>query len=956
MPLAVGLVAIVTATSCWPQQPPTATPTPPHLALTIVAGTTDNVSGPADGAAVVLEAVVATGSQSGLTVAAIGSVGGSPPVAKISVKIAASPDATSGPRHLGVDAQGCTAPLENDACPADRQWSGSFVVDVDVVSPTATPPATLASPNSGWVEKGDGSFANPTILEVATEGSNPATESDAISATAADIGAVVVGADSDLGIYWVRPPDIAGATSAFITTAGVTGAGELQAGGVQVEGVPSELGTLSEQQRWTLTQTGVDSAWASLPRPAAVELGLIDQGIYSPHPDLAPNLASYDPAGGDAYAAWISERHGTHVAGTMCASGNNGGVAGVDYTCRLRAFDFGEAVVYDAALQKNVSTEPTANVLQSIVAWLNKYGATASRPNGMRVVNMSFTLEGAYWKNGCKALYHDFWRRKFKQELFDAFPRVLFVVAAGNCGKAAAAPEVRESYRESIRDKIPADLANDPEYPTSNVIAVSATVRATSGAATRTLANYSAPDGEVAAPGGYAQESTGTGVYSTWRDLCVPFVRWCSASYAYDGGTSMAAPFIAGLAGLMISTNPSMTPPEIEACLKASAVTPVIDIDGAAPRDGLPGEVWAPEALRCASPQPEGGSATQVSAGLEQSCALMQGGTAKCWGGNSTGLLGYESVFYQIEPARDVVGLTGATQIEAGWHMTCALLAGGTPECWGMSQTLGNGTVIGITGARQMATGEGHACALMPGGTAKCWGGNSAGERGNGTTMNPTSFTDATDVLGVAGATQIVVGGSHSCALMPDGRAKCWGMNSDGQLGIPASYGVATTPVDVVGLAGATQLAAGARHTCGLMLAGTVKCWGTNDNRQLGLDSAFQSSSPVDVAGISGATQITSGGYHTCALVSGGTVKCWGENRHGELGNGTVWSTPSPIDVIGLSGVTQVEAGVLHTCAVLSAGNVKCWGDNTWGELGDFSTIDEFTGGFRTTPVDVRGV
>jgi alpha-tubulin suppressor-like RCC1 family protein len=132
-------------------------------------------------------------------------------------------------------------------------------------------------------------------------------------------------------------------------------------------------------------------------------------------------------------------------------------------------------------------------------------------------------------------------------------------------------------------------------------------------------------------------------------------------------------------------------------------------------------------------------------------------------------------------------------------------------------------------------------------------------------------------------------------------RGQVLGRNWYGQLG----DGTTTdrlTPVAVVGLAsGAAAIAAGGLHTCAVTTAGGVKCWGSNWSGQLGDGTTTDRLTPVDVAGLgSGAAAIASGGGHTCALLTAGRVKCWGSDHSGQLGLGTVVYSTTPVDVVTL--------------------------------------------------------
>jgi RHS repeat-associated protein len=337
---------------------------------------------------------------------------------------------------------------------------------------------------------------------------------------------------------------------------------------------------------------------------------------------------------------------------------------------------------------------------------------------------------------------------------------------------------------------------------------------------------------------------------------------------------------------------------------------------------------------------------SKLNVGNEDTCAIRQNpsGTAECWGLGNYGVLGNGSDTNTWSPLA-VSGLTGVAQISAGVNNTCALLSGGTVDCWGnnASGELGNGTttnswtpvaVSGLSGVTQIAVGGSFTCALLSAGTVKCWGYGYYGQLGNGTSGGGASSTTPVTVTGLSGATAISTGdgGWHACALLSSGAVDCWGENNDGQLG-NGTYTNAKTPVAVSGLSGATEIAAGDLQTCALVSSGTEECWGNNSYGQLGNGTTTNSPTPVAVSGLSGASSIAGGAEFDCALLTSGDVDCWGAG--GELGDGSSSSSSTPVAVSGLSGVTQIVTGELHACALLTSAAVDCWGTNTYGELGN---------------------
>ena len=141
---------------------------------------------------------------------------------------------------------------------------------------------------------------------------------------------------------------------------------------------------------------------------------------------------------------------------------------------------------------------------------------------------------------------------------------------------------------------------------------------------------------------------------------------------------------------------------------------------------------------------------TAITAGFIHTCALLAGGAVNCWG-DDTGNLDAGAPTDSSTPV-PVSGITTATAITAGYDHTCAPLSDGSVRCWGNNDSgqLGDGTtsstptptpvtVSGITTATAIAAGFHHTCALLAGGSVECWGRNSSGQLGDGTTTDSST-------------------------------------------------------------------------------------------------------------------------------------------------------------------------------------------------------------------------
>ncbi len=184
----------------------------------------------------------------------------------------------------------------------------------------------------------------------------------------------------------------------------------------------------------------------------------------------------------------------------------------------------------------------------------------------------------------------------------------------------------------------------------------------------------------------------------------------------------------------------------------------------------------------------------------------------------------------------------------------------------------------------------------------------------------------------------VAAGASHTCAVVGAGEVRCWGAGSAGQLGLGDTLDLSRPSPAAVGTAGpATSVAAGAVFSCALLATGSVTCWGANESGQLGTGSGMARvlSPGAPVALGAKATAIAAGAAHACALLATGSVYCWGANENGQLGAGdfAARSKPTLVD-LGSDMAKAIAARGAETCVVLRAGRVKCWGRGASGQLG----------------------
>jgi alpha-tubulin suppressor-like RCC1 family protein len=371
-------------------------------------------------------------------------------------------------------------------------------------------------------------------------------------------------------------------------------------------------------------------------------------------------------------------------------------------------------------------------------------------------------------------------------------------------------------------------------------------------------------------------------------------------------------------------------------------------------------------------------NATAVAAGGYHSCALRDG-RVWCWGQNDQGQLGTGTmdppVFLPRNPTPVMVtGITNAIAISAGGFHTCALLQGGTIRCWGQNDygALGDGAIIvpqtrppiprpvptpvmvqGITTAVAMQAGFFHTCALLQDGRMQCWGWNDFFQLGNDPPATNASSTPVT-VNGITNPAVLAPGAEHSCVVLTDGSMRCWGDNGFAQHGNGSPRGIFNPPTAAVtGLTTALTASSGAEHTCAVLRDGRVQCWGRGlfgrlgdgRNRDGGADGdaitpvtaagigVMWTSSEPTVATIDAATGVatarnpgtttitaTSGGRTGSATLRVGTRPVLSVTRAG-AGAGTIASSPPGIDCGAACSAAYDQGTVVSLAASAAAGS-----------------------------------
>jgi alpha-tubulin suppressor-like RCC1 family protein len=281
-------------------------------------------------------------------------------------------------------------------------------------------------------------------------------------------------------------------------------------------------------------------------------------------------------------------------------------------------------------------------------------------------------------------------------------------------------------------------------------------------------------------------------------------------------------------------------------------------------------------------------------------CARLASGAVKCWGNNVHGQLGIGAAGADQPSPQSVLGNATFSRIAVGSKHTCGIAAAQV-WCWGRDAAgeVGDGganqdvfqPVMVLGDATDVALGQSFTCALRIDGTVRCWGSNSKKQLGvlTGSSGVPVP------VPGLVGAVAVAAGRDFACAKKSATEIWCWGDNSDAQITTMNTSSIAP-PIVATKLTAISLLSLGVDrddfsdggHGCAVLTDGSAKCWGENASGQIG-DGTTGGDVPLPVApmGLGSVKAVSAGADFTCAITAAGALRCWGRNNEGQLGIGT---------------------------------------------------------------------
>jgi len=347
---------------------------------------------------------------------------------------------------------------------------------------------------------------------------------------------------------------------------------------------------------------------------------------------------------------------------------------------------------------------------------------------------------------------------------------------------------------------------------------------------------------------------------------------------------------------------------------------------------------------------PNTSSWSSVSAGASHTTAIDTMGKLYGWGSNVTGQLGRNSLLATTFPIQTGEVYSTWKKVSNDYYHTLAIRnSDSSLWTWGLNTAgqLGDGTTvnrsqaiqIGNSSWAQVAGNGSFSVAIDTTGALYAWGQNVSGQLGDGTTINKSSPVK----IGTSSWSLISAGGNQVAAITTTGALFTWGAGTDGYLGSGTTIS-RSSPVQI-GTSSWTSVTTGFSHSVGITTDGSLFTWGKNEAGQLGDGTTISKSSPVKIGTnswtMAGAIYIT-----TAAIDTTGALYVWGLNSSGQIGDGTTVNKSSPVK-IGSSSWTYVSAPDSHILAIRTDGALFTWGSNPGGNLGDNTVVN------KSSPVQI---
>jgi len=399
--------------------------------------------------------------------------------------------------------------------------------------------------------------------------------------------------------------------------------------------------------------------------------------------------------------------------------------------------------------------------------------------------------------------------------------------------------------------------------------------------------------------------------------------------------------------------------------------------DGAPPADAREKDPYSSEDEEVVCATDGGPCVKEIVAGRNHFCARMAEGTVHCWGTDELGNLGRGTptesvdagVAWKIPPVADV---TGATQISAGADTSCARLDDGGIRCWGgnksseLALTAESPPIqdwephpdpvqpAGVGSATRVDVGHGSVCARLTDGTLSCWGKADRGQLARPLPMYSLSGSPGLAEVGSLVIASARAGSSTMLGLTTTGELWAWGALSGSEgycSGVIASISPTITPRKIRELSNVTSFAISEHfqpeafplepppqaHACAIA-NGELHCWGRSDKTALCTGKPDREIVPAlaPVDSKAWPQRVAVAREITCIRMTDGTVQCCGSNEQGRMAL-PIQTTHSALltPAANFKGrAVQVATSDASVCALVQGGTVHCWGSNLNGELG----------------------